>query len=124
LEKKYNDNLNNLLVEFKEQFLEIGKEDKKHIDFLEKQKILADDKNYAASVGFGLLGGLGGVVAGLIIGFIIGLILEITSCTKDLFDNSGTIHKDTNTGGIIAFILMIIGGIIGFMASFNENRKK
>ena len=75
-----------------------------------------DERNYNASVGYGILGALGGLVGGFVFYIVVGLLAVIVTWSSKPFSETTAI--------IILILSLLIGGIIGFLMVFNDSRKK
>lgn len=76
----------------------------------EERERIADEKNFNASIGSGILGTFYGLVIGFVVFFCVELFLEIVWSNK--------------YGMLIFIISMLLGGIIGWYGGFNGTRKK
>jgi len=75
-----------------------------------------DERNYNASVGYGILGALGGLVGGFVFYIIVGIIAAIVMWSSKPFSEVAA--------WMLLIISLLIGGIIGFLYVFNGIRKK
>lgn len=112
LEKKYNDALQNFVVEIKELLIKRQNENLKYIkDF--------DRKNHFQSVKSGIFGTLGGVIAGIMIGWgIAEIIRSITFLGIERFEGDYWVLVI-----ICALIASIIFGINEYKGGYNSKRK-
>ncbi len=118
-ERKYNDTLLGVLINLKATVQQFVDDNNKHLAYLEKVRINADNDNIAASVGVGLLGGLGGAGIGFVIGIVFALINEIGTCIS-----TGTGVNAGKNNGTILLITMLIAGTIGAIIGYFSMRKK
>lgn len=119
MEKKINDDLPMVISSIKNLLTKASRENTEHLNFLVNKRQKADNANLAASVGVGILGGLGGVVGGIIVGFCVGLIVQIASCISNDWTEKGS----GKYSGVIVLSSMVIGGIIGYIINFKNKRK-
>lgn len=118
-ERKYNDTLPSVVTNLRATVQQHVEDNKRHLDYLENERINADNANLASSVGTGFLGGLGGAGVGFLIGIVFALINEIGTCIS-----TGTEKNAGKNNVFIIVITMIIAGIIGAIGGYGATRKK
>ena len=117
-EKNFNDTLPDIVNSLKKTVQQYVDDNKIHLDYLENESRISDNKNLAASIGYGLLGGLGMGFVGFVVGIVFVLIVSIGSCVSHGSDKGNEL-----TYYIIYVITTLIGGIIGYIGAFNSTRK-
>ena len=76
-----------------------------------------DAENLTASIGVGVLGGLGGAVSGFLVGLVLAVVVAIGSCIS-----SG--HENSRTEGVVLWGACLIGGLIGAIMGYSGKRVK